>query len=64
MQRIFKTLTDQSRTDAMDERYDLEQMRREIVEDEKQGIPKDKILSQDEIQKMLLNRKKKEKAAK
>lgn len=47
----------------MDERYDLEQMRREIIEDEKLGIPKDKKLSQDEIQKMLLNRKKKEKAA-
>jgi hypothetical protein len=63
MQRILYTLTDQARTDAMDERYDLEQMRREIIEDEKLGIPKDKKLSQDEIQKMLLNRKKNEKAA-
>ena len=47
----------------MDERYDLEQMRKEIIEDEKLGRPKDKKVSQEEIQKMLLKRQKKETAA-
>lgn len=47
----------------MDERYDLEQMRKEIIEDEQLGQPKDKKVSQEEIQKMLLKRQKKETAA-
>lgn len=47
----------------MEKRYDLEQMRKEIIEDEQLGRPKENKLSQDDIQKMLLNRQKKENAA-
>lgn len=47
----------------MENRYDLERMRKEIIEDERLGRPKDKKLSQEDIQKMLLNRQKKENAA-